>query len=95
VSQQEERTHACRLGHPPLTHKVMALLFLFSKYCLIIDYLYSENLSHKVQINCTINYYFYLYLMFYTYVTRFDVTENLKFFTKLYKTKQGHILYLL
>ena len=33
--------------------------------------------SRDLQVNCAISYLFYLYLMFYACVIRFDVMENL------------------
>ena len=42
--------------------------------------LFMTNSSCDLQSNCIINFYFYLYLVFYAYVTRFSVTENLKNF---------------
>ena len=42
--------------------------------------------SSKLQTNYTIDYYYYLYLIFHTRATRLDMTRNLKnfanFFTK-------------
>jgi len=36
-----------------------------------------KDSSHDLQLNCAINYLFYLYLMFYTCAARFDVIGNL------------------
>ena len=47
-----------------------------------MDQLDSKNSSHKLQVNCVINFYFHLYLILYTYAVRFNVTENLNFFGK-------------
>jgi hypothetical protein len=37
----------------------------------------SKDLSHNLQVNCAIYFYFRLYLMFHAYAERFDVTKNL------------------
>jgi hypothetical protein len=37
-----------------------------------------KDLSRKLQKNCIISYLFYLYLILYAYVVKFDVIENLK-----------------
>jgi len=39
-----------------------------------------KNLSRNLQVNCTISFNFYLYLMFHVCVERFDVTRNLENF---------------
>ena len=52
--------------------------FVFGKNCLIIDYLGLKDLFRQLRANCAISYSFYLYLMLYACVARFDVTENLK-----------------
>jgi len=36
----------------------LVFLFLFDKYCPIIDQLSSKNLSHKLHINCSIIFVF-------------------------------------
>ena len=41
----------------------VAFSFLFDKYCLIINWLGSKDSSLKLQVNCVISFYFYLYLM--------------------------------
>jgi len=56
----------------------VALPFVRDKYCLIIDYLGSKESSHKLQASCVISFYFCLYLIFYAYAQRFDVTGNLE-----------------
>jgi hypothetical protein len=52
-----------------------------------------KDLSHKLQTNCIISFYFYLYLMLHTCAARFDVTENFKknykIFWKLNKLWSG------
>jgi len=70
---------------------IVVLSFVFNKYCLIIDELGSEDSSRKLQVNCIINYFFYLYLMLRIFVSRFDLTRNLKNFTKSFETKQGQL----
>ena len=40
-----------------------------------------KNSSRNLQVNCVISFCFHLlYLMFYVYVVRFDVTENFEKF---------------
>lgn len=61
-----------------------------SKMFLDLDIIIFLDLSNhrlirlKLQINCIINFFliFFLYLMFYVCVTRFDVTRNLNFLKK-------------
>jgi hypothetical protein len=48
--------------------------FLFDKYCPIIEELGSKDLSRDLQLNCTIIFYFYLYLILYVCVVRLDMT---------------------
>ena len=38
----------------------------------------------RLQTNCIISYYFYLYLVLHACAARFDATENLKFFYKIF-----------
>ena len=45
-----------------------------------MDYLGLKDLSRQLRVNCAISYSFYLYLMLYTCVVRFDVTENFEIF---------------
>jgi hypothetical protein len=40
-------------------------------------------LSRKLQTNCAISYYFYIYLMLYACAASFNVTENLKNFERM------------
>jgi len=54
---------------------IIAFLFLFDKYYLIM-----EDSSRDLQINCAINFYFCLYLMLHAFTVRFDVIGNLKKF---------------
>jgi hypothetical protein len=54
-----------------------------------MDQLGSKDSSHKLQVNCVINFYFRLYLILYTYAVRFNVTGNLNFFGKAFREKQG------
>ena len=49
------------------------LSFVFDKYYPIMEKLSSKDSSRRLHINYAISYFLYLYLMFYTYVTRFDV----------------------
>jgi len=56
---------------------IVALSFVFSKNCLIMDYLGLKDSSRQLRANCAINYSFYLHLILHTYATRFDVTRNL------------------
>jgi len=39
--------------------------------CLVL-----KKLSNHLQVNCTISFYFRLYLVLYIYTARFDVMEN-------------------
>jgi hypothetical protein len=45
-------------------------------------------LSRKFRLNYVISFIFYLYLILYAYVQRFDVIKNLKKFYKILGTKQ-------
>jgi hypothetical protein len=54
----------------------------------ILSYHGSKGLSHKLQVNYAISYFFYLYLMLYAWPARFNVTENLKIFAIFFGTKQ-------
>jgi hypothetical protein len=58
--------------------------FVFDKYSVIKDKLGSKDLSRKLQTNCAISYYFYLYLMLHVCAAKFDVTRNLNFFAKIF-----------
>jgi len=49
---------------------------LFNKHYPIMKQLGLKDLSRDLQLNCTISYLFYLYLMFRTRVIKFYVTEN-------------------
>jgi hypothetical protein len=44
------------------------VLALFGKYCPITDYFGLKDLSHDFAPNCEISYFFYLYLMLYTFI---------------------------
>jgi hypothetical protein len=55
----------------------LALLFLFDKHYPIMEQLGLKDSYRDLQLNCAISYYFYLYLIFHTCATRFDVTGNL------------------
>ena len=63
----------------------VALSFLFDKRYLIIEYLDLKDLSRGLQMNCTTNFYFHVYLMHHAYAARFDVMENLENFLELNK----------
>jgi hypothetical protein len=41
-------------------------------------------LSHDLQLNCMISFYFRLYLMLHACAVRFDVTENLENFFRFW-----------
>jgi len=56
---------------------MVTLSFLFDKYYSIMEQLVLKDSSRDLQVNCTINYLFYLYLMFHTCAARFNLTENL------------------
>jgi len=56
----------------------IVFLFLFDKYSPIIEYLGLKDLSHDLQINCAINFYFYLNLMFHAFAAKFNTMRNLK-----------------
>jgi hypothetical protein len=58
----------------------VALSFVFSKSCPIMDYLGLKDSSRQLQANCAISYSFYLHLMLHACAARFDVTENLENF---------------
>jgi len=45
----------------------IAFLFVFNKYCLIMNYPGLTDLSRKLQANYIISFYFRLYLMLHTY----------------------------
>ena len=60
-----------------LDFDTVALSFLFDKYYLILEQLGLKDSSRDLQVNCTISYLFYLYLMFHAYAARFDVMGNL------------------
>ena len=45
-----------------------------------------KDSSRRNQLNCVINYFFQLYLMFYACVQKFDVTDTVGSFLQ---TKQG------
>ena len=64
-------------------------LFVFDKYCLIMDYLGSKNSSHKLQINYIISYYFYLYLILNICAATFDMSGNMKKVLIFFLPKQG------
>jgi hypothetical protein len=70
-------------------YHTVALLFVFDKHCLIIDQLDSKDSCRKLQANCVISYYFYLYLMFHVCTARFDVMGNLKFFTIFFELNKA------
>ena len=58
----------------------VVLSFVFDKNCPIMDYLGLKDSSRQLRINYTISYSFYLHLMFYVCVAKFDVTGNLEKF---------------
>jgi hypothetical protein len=60
-----------------LVFRIVTLLFLFDKYCLIIEYLGLKDSSRDLQVNCAISFYFRQYLVLHICAARFDVTENL------------------
>ena len=45
----------------------------------------SKKMSFKLYANYTINYLFYLYLIFYICIVKFDMTENLEYFVKYFE----------
>jgi len=53
-----------------------------------MDLLGSKDSSRDLQLNCVISFYFFLYLIFYTFTTRFDTTGNLETFWFSRWTKQ-------
>ena len=55
----------------------VALSFIFDKHYLIMEKLDLKDSSRDLQVNCTISYLFYLYLMFHACAARFDVMGNL------------------
>jgi len=59
---------------------IVVFSFIFGKNCSIMDYLDLKDSSRQLRINCVISYFFYLYLMLYTYAARFDVIRNLEKF---------------
>jgi len=64
----------------------VALSVVFDKYYPIMDYLGLKDSSRRLQANCTINYLFYLYLIFHICALKFNVTRKnskiLQFFLK-------------
>ena len=48
--------------------RIVALSFVFDKYCSIMDKLGSIDSSRQFRPNCAINFYFYLYLILHAYV---------------------------
>ena len=56
--------------------KLPLRMALFNKHYPIMKQLGLKDLSRDLQLNCTISYLFYLYLMFHTRVIKFYVTEN-------------------
>ena len=56
--------------------KLLLRMALFDKHYPIMKQLGLKDLSRDLQLNCTISYLFYLYLMFRTRVIKFYVTEN-------------------
>jgi len=48
--------------------KIITLLFVFNKYCPIMDYLGLKDSSRQFRPNCVISFYFHLYLIFHAYV---------------------------
>ena len=64
-----------------LDFATVALLFVYGKYCPIINYLRSKYSSRDLQANCVISFSFSfrLYLML-LYAARFVMTGNLKNF---------------
>ena len=59
-----------------LDFHTVALLFLFDKHYLIMEQLGLKDSFRNLQVNCAVNYLFYLYLMFHACATRFDVMGN-------------------
>ena len=57
----------------------VALLFLFGKNCLIMDYLGLKDSSHDFLANCVISF-FRLHLVLHACVARFDVTSTVQNF---------------
>ena len=59
---------------------IVALSFLFSNYCPIMDQLDSTYLSRDLQVNYAISFYFHLYLVLHACAVRFNVMKNLEKF---------------
>jgi hypothetical protein len=51
----------------------VAILFIFYKYCSIMNYLVLKKLFHKLHVNCIIVFIYVLYIC-----SKINVTENFK-----------------
>ena len=63
-----------------LNFTIVALSFVCGKYYPIRKLTMIKNLSHDLQLNYIISFYFHLYLTIHACAARFDVTRNLKNF---------------
>ena len=68
----------CLVSRRKVFFCVIAFLFVFGNYypTLIRFKIFVSQI--KLQTNCIINYYVYVYLMFYACAVRFDVTRNIE-----------------
>jgi len=51
------KTRPCLVGEKKFDLATIAFLFVFDNYCSVVNLLDSKDLSHKLQTNCTINYF--------------------------------------